>query len=398
MANIINNELVADETKLRLNTLIQYIPDPSRGTPLSGGQMYFGIPGRDPQLPENQKIVYALQGDGSAVPIEQPVSISSGGVPILNNEYISLAIAGSFSFKVLDDQGGQVYNIPKIEAINNQGFSGVIAEEAKTVTGGQLSSDFSVIEATTASFYVSSDGSGTEFNGRYMRLDVDYEVVSTSEINLLTAYPDGTVVVGRQMDPTGQVVPVSTGSSALFVYQTITEAKSADLQLTDTVTINGKDTATDGLGGSKYVTVAGGTGTADDENFIDLTNGNQLQLLESNQRLKKFAEVVGTPSLTTNELTIDVENGVNFDFTLTADITTFQFLNINQGSGLSTTITIKFTQASAALYNITWPASVQWAGGTAPTMTQTNDAEDIYGLITYDGGTTFYGAIIGQNY
>lgn len=398
MATIINNELVADETRLRLGTLIQYIPDPTKNGPLAGGQLYFGIPGRDPLLPENQKIVYALQEDGSSTPLEQPVILSPGGTPIYDDSYVSLAISGSFSFKALSSAGSQVYDVPKIDAINNQGFSGVIAEEARTVQNGQITSPFTEIEATTASFYASTNGTDTSFNGRYMRVDVDYKVTSTSQINLLTTYPNGTVIVGRQMDPTGQIVPVTSGSSALFVFQTIAEAKMADLQIGDTVTINGETLATDGLGGNKYVTVAPNTGTPDDENFILLNNTNQLQLLESNQRFKKYSEVVAQPSVTNNTLIVDAELGLNIEITLDADISTFQFSNINAGADLVTTFTFKFTQASSAMHNITWPASVQWAGGTAPTMTQTNDATDIYGLITYDGGTTFFGAIIGQNY
>ncbi len=399
MATIINNELVASETRLRLGTLIQYIPDPRKGEPLAGGQLFFGVPGRDPYLAKFQKIVYALQEDGSSVPLEQPVTVGPGGVPVdENGNIVSLATSGSFSFKARDSLGTQVYDIPKIEAINNQGFSGVIIDEPRTVVSGQLSSPFTEIEATTASFYASTNGTDNSFNGRYMRVNVDYEIMSTSQIRLLTTYPDGTVVIGRQMDPTGQIVPVTSGSSAMFVFQTIAEAKMADLQVDDTVTINGQDLATDGLGGSKYVTVAPNTGTPDDENFILLNNTNQLQLLESNNRFKKYAEVTQNPTITNNELILDAELGVNAEVALTADISTFQFTNLNSGSDLVTTFTVRFTQGDPDLRNITWPDSVLWAGGTAPTMTQTAGAVDIYGLITYDGGTTFYGAVIGQNF
>ena len=45
---------------------------------------------------------------------------------------------------------------------------------------------------------------------------------------------------------------------------------------------------------------------------------------------------------------------------------------------------------------ITWPNSVDWAGGTAPTLTATNDAVDIFVFMTIDGGTTYYGFTAGQ--
>jgi hypothetical protein len=46
----------------------------------------------------------------------------------------------------------------------------------------------------------------------------------------------------------------------------------------------------------------------------------------------------------------------------------------------------------------TWPATTKWAFGEAPTMTSTNAKFDLVSLFTYDGGTTWFGQIVGQNY
>jgi len=46
----------------------------------------------------------------------------------------------------------------------------------------------------------------------------------------------------------------------------------------------------------------------------------------------------------------------------------------------------------------TWPTTTKWAYGEAPTMTSTNAKFDLISLFTYDGGTTWFGNILGQNY
>jgi hypothetical protein len=46
----------------------------------------------------------------------------------------------------------------------------------------------------------------------------------------------------------------------------------------------------------------------------------------------------------------------------------------------------------------TWPTTTKWAYGEAPTMTSTNAKFDLISLFTYDGGTTWFGNIVGQNY
>ncbi len=393
---IINNSLVADEAKLRIHNPILYTPDPDKGKPLDGAQWFIGIVGRDPVLPENQKIVYALQENNSAIPIAQPIVCGAGGIPEHNGAPITLGVSGDYSLKILDKNGAQVYYFARVDAPNNQGFSGVIAEEAQIVSGS-LVLTYGVIEATTASFYISADDSGTKFTGSYLRKDVDYTADSATQITLLNAALDGVVVVGREMDPTGQIVPVTEGSSALLVYQDIASAKTADLQLGDTVTINGGTVAGDKLGGNKYLTVAGGTGTADDENFINLTNGNQLQALENNFKLARYVEDTNTASSIVGVLTLDLNEGGVFTHTLSENVT-LSFVNQNSATDVTTTVALKLTQDPVTPRTVTYPASVVWAGGTPPVMTATVDAVDRYIFITDDAGVTWYGAITGQDF
>jgi hypothetical protein len=59
--------------------------------------------------------------------------------------------------------------------------------------------------------------------------------------------------------------------------------------------------------------------------------------------------------------------------------------------------TVRFL-ADGTPRTITWGASVVWPSGTAPTMSSTNGRADFITFITYNGGTTWYGFVGGQNF
>ena len=46
--------------------------------------------------------------------------------------------------------------------------------------------------------------------------------------------------------------------------------------------------------------------------------------------------------------------------------------------------------APSATVTLTWPSSVKWAGGTAPSAPASGQ-KDVYNFFTLDGGTTYYG-------
>ena len=83
--------------------------------------------------------------------------------------------------------------------------------------------------------------------------------------------------------------------------------------------------------------------------------------------------------------TIDVDTGGGFSLT-TSGNTTFTFSSFT--SGVSCGFVLELTAGGA--HTITWPASVDWAGGTAPDAPASGET-DIYVFWTRDGGTTWYG-------
>jgi len=98
---------------------------------------------------------------------------------------------------------------------------------------------------------------------------------------------------------------------------------------------------------------------------------------------------------TTNATTVNCETGNVFSHTLTEN-TTFTFSN-PPASGTAFGFTLKIVQdASASGFTVTWPASVDWPSATAPSLTATANAVDVFVFYTHDSGTTWYGFVAGQ--
>lgn len=97
-------------------------------------------------------------------------------------------------------------------------------------------------------------------------------------------------------------------------------------------------------------------------------------------------------TLTGTTPTVDCSLTNNFQIT-TSGNTTFTFSNA-PASGIAYAMTITVTQGGA--YTLTWPASVDWPGGTAPDAPG-NAEVDLFVFLTLDGGTTWLGGLAGDN-
>lgn len=104
--------------------------------------------------------------------------------------------------------------------------------------------------------------------------------------------------------------------------------------------------------------------------------------------LKDYGETLVVANSST-AYTIDLTSGNAFKITLTGNCT-FTFSN-PPASGTGGSFTLILPQDGTGSRTVTWPTSVKWAGGTAPTLTTTASAVDIFAFVTTDGGTTWYG-------
>ena len=104
-------------------------------------------------------------------------------------------------------------------------------------------------------------------------------------------------------------------------------------------------------------------------------------------------ETKSAPTIATGVLTLDCNIGNVCIVLLSEDITSIVFTNVpDDVYGITLTLVADGTARS-----VTWPASVKWPGGTAPTLTSTLNKEDTFVLITHDTGTTWAAAIAGQD-
>jgi len=87
---------------------------------------------------------------------------------------------------------------------------------------------------------------------------------------------------------------------------------------------------------------------------------------------------------------VNCETGNVFALT-TSGNTTFTFTN-PPATGTAYGFTLKVT--AGGTHTLTWPASVDWAGGTAPDAPASGEV-NVYAFITHDGGTNWYGFLAG---
>jgi DNA-binding beta-propeller fold protein YncE len=87
--------------------------------------------------------------------------------------------------------------------------------------------------------------------------------------------------------------------------------------------------------------------------------------------------------------TLDLSTGTTFSFT-PSGATTVSFTN-PPATGIAIGFTVEINGDGSA---ITWPASVKWHGGAAPTAAA---SKELYAFVTTDGGTTYYGKKAGSN-
>ena len=88
---------------------------------------------------------------------------------------------------------------------------------------------------------------------------------------------------------------------------------------------------------------------------------------------------------------IDLNAGSVFTKTITVP-TTFTVSNVPT-SGTVASFLLDLTNGAA--FSITWWSGVQWAGGTAPSLTSAG--RDVLGFFTHNGGVTWTGLLLGKD-
>jgi hypothetical protein len=127
--------------------------------------------------------------------------------------------------------------------------------------------------------------------------------------------------------------------------------------------------------------------------------------VEGTLRTKVVREAVETLSIASNVVTVDLSKAQNFLLSATDNVN--QFTITNPPSETSS-FTIRITQdatggrvididdfrtSGGSLIPVFWPG-----GGVLPIVTPTANRSDIYTFKTFDGGSNWYGVVVGQNF
>jgi archaellin len=113
-------------------------------------------------------------------------------------------------------------------------------------------------------------------------------------------------------------------------------------------------------------------------------------------RIQGVKETYTSVTPSSGVVTVDLNTTTVVLLTLNASVTSFTINNLTAGKANSFTIV---TIPNGGVFTITWTfgvVGVKWPGGTAPTLTTTNDKYDVFSFI-YDG-SRWYGFIGGQNF
>jgi hypothetical protein len=197
----------------------------------------------------------------------------------------------------------------------------------------------------------SEDTWGTKINDNWTETDTLLGAVNATEFAIL----DGATVTTAELN----ILDGVTSTAAELNYNDITTLGSSEASKTVTADANGDVILLQELKATSY-----------NETYVAVTS-------------------------TSNATTANCEAGNTFMHTLT-EATTFTFSN-PPASGTAYTMSIEIIQdASATGFAITWPTSVDFPAATAPTLTATASAVDVFIFTTRDGGTTWLGFTAGQ--
>ena len=195
-----------------------------------------------------------------------------------------------------------------------------------------------------------------------------------------------------------------TGTPNLTLYLTTANASSTYQPLGNYATtscltfanLTGKPTTLSGYGITDGYSTSNPSGyiTASANTFTGAQNLQDNELIRA--KIRDYSETVSSPTISAGTLVLNLETSNIFTVSLNAAITTLTISNPPaSGSGGSFTLILTADGTARA---VTWPASIKWAGGTAPTITSTSGKVDSFAFFTSDGGTNWQGYVGGQNF
>ena len=297
-----------------------------------------------------------ISGPGSGITALNASNLASGTVPVARLGLTGTA--GTTTFLRGDNSWSTAVTAVTIATAN--GVSATVANQgttpALTLTLGAITpSSVNTSGSVTASAFVGGSGSFTTIStsglatlaGINATADSDFTTLTTSGLATFSS-----ASVGGNLTVGGSTTVGGTVTAPVFI-PTSTTVPTAGIYAAST-------------GG-----VAIATSTL--ERF-EITSTGQINISGPTVR--------ATVALTTNS--VDCSKGSYFTRTYSGS-GTWTFTNVPTGGFYR--FVLRLIRAASGTQ--TWPASVRWTGGSAPTLTNTNGGSDILEFLTDDGGTSW---------
>jgi hypothetical protein len=114
-----------------------------------------------------------------------------------------------------------------------------------------------------------------------------------------------------------------------------------------------------------------------------------------NGQIQGFSEKSDAVSIASGSLTLDCAAGNLFAVSLTESVTSLSFTGVPASGSVFTAALVLTADGTARTFD--WGSSVKWAEGSAPDISSENGKTDVFLLMTYDGGTAWFGFTGAQN-
>jgi hypothetical protein len=191
----------------------------------------------------------------------------------------------------------------------------------------------------------------------------------------------------------GTALGVNTGSAGAFVVNGGALGTPSSGTLTSATGLP-IATGVSGLG-TNVATFLGTPSSANLAAALTDETGTGLAVFGTTPTLTGLREAYSAVTSSSGTATLDFSAATVFQLTLSEDVSTFTWNNAPT-SGTAFGFTLKVIQDSTAR-TIAFPASVDWPGGIAPTLSSGSGDVDVFTFFTIDGGTTYYGFTAGQD-
>lgn len=165
----------------------------------------------------------------------------------------------------------------------------------------------------------------------------------------------------------------------------------------NTITIAAGDANVAVINSTSFNILTGNTSFTEPATFsntITVTGNATFSNTISITEVQATAYIETVVALSGTTPTIDCDEGNIFTLTTSGDTTfTFSYAGVQLTTDDAYAFTLRVT--AGGTHTLTWPASVDWAGGSAPDAPASGET-DVFVFLTTDGGTNWYGFLAGD--